>query len=152
MTLMKYLSPYSGKDDPEVWLDSYQAAARSEGWSDDQILQCIRLKLKKRAKEWYNNLSLKEKPKLWDELVTLFLEEFGDEDVQTSLARCYRIMQKKNESLKKYLHRYQKYLKKHDSAVKRDVAKNTLNMLLNHCLIQVLKPRMNLLIEKVRNY
>ena len=30
MTLMKYLSSYSGKDDPEIWLDTYHAVARSE--------------------------------------------------------------------------------------------------------------------------
>jgi hypothetical protein len=48
---MKYLSPYSGKDDPEIWLESYYAAGKSEKWSDDQILECIRLKLKKKAKE-----------------------------------------------------------------------------------------------------
>ena len=57
MTLMKYLSPYSGKDDPEIWLDTYHAVARSEKWSDDQILKCIGLKIKRKAKEWYNNLS-----------------------------------------------------------------------------------------------
>jgi RNase H-like domain found in reverse transcriptase/Reverse transcriptase (RNA-dependent DNA polymerase)/Integrase zinc binding domain/Integrase core domain/gag-polyprotein putative aspartyl protease/Retrotransposon gag protein len=119
---MKYLSPYSGKDDPEIWLESYYAAGKSEKWSDDQILECIRLKLKKKAKEWYNNLSTKEKPTTWEQLVTLFLEEFGDEDVQTSLARCYKITQRKEEPLKKYFHRYQKYLKKHDSAVKREIA------------------------------
>ena len=77
---MKYLSPCSGKDDPEIWLDTYHAAAKSETLFDDQILECIRLKLKKKAKEWYNNLSLKEKPKTWDQLVTLFLEEFSNED------------------------------------------------------------------------
>src|SRR5438046_8205748 len=122
MTLMIYLSSYFWKYDPEIWLDSYQAAAKSEGWSDEQILQCIRLKLKRKAKEWYNNLSTKEKPKIWDQLVTLFLEEFGDEDIQTSLARYYKITQRKNESLKKYFYRYQKYLKKHDSIVKRETA------------------------------
>jgi hypothetical protein len=122
MTLMKYLSSYSGKDDPETWLDTYQAAAKAEGWTSDQTLECIKLKLRKRAKEWYNNLSIKEKPTTWDQLVNLFLEEFSDEDVQTSLARCYKITQKKQESLKRYFSRYQKYLKKHDSAVKREVA------------------------------
>src|SRR5436190_15312466 len=122
MTLMKYLSSYSGKDDPEIWLESYHAAVKSEKWTDDQILECIRLKLKRKAKEWYNNLSTKEKPKTWDQLVTLFLEEFSNKDIQTSLARCYRITQKKNESLKRYFSRYQKYLKKHDSAVKRETA------------------------------
>src|SRR5436305_11033787 len=103
MTLMKYLSSCSGKDDP---LESYHAAAKSEKWTDDQILECIRLKLKRKAKEWYNNLSTKEKPKTWDQLVTLFLEEFSDEDIQTSLARCYKITQRKSEFLKKYFHRY----------------------------------------------
>ena len=49
MTLMKYLSSYSGKDDPEIWLESYYAAAESEKWSDDQILECIRLNLKRKA-------------------------------------------------------------------------------------------------------
>ena len=42
--------------------------------------------------------------------------------IQTCLARCYKITQKKNESLKRYFYRYQKYLKKHDSAVKREMA------------------------------
>ena len=38
------------------------------------------------------------------------------------MARCYKITQRKNESLKKYFYRYQKYLKKHDSVVKRETA------------------------------
>jgi len=42
--------------------------------------------------------------------------------IQTCLARCYKITQKKSESLKRYFYRYQKYLKKYDSAVKREVA------------------------------
>ena len=42
--------------------------------------------------------------------------------IQTCLARCYKINQKKSESLKRYFYRSQKYLKKHDSAVKREVA------------------------------
>ena len=44
---MKYLSSYSGKDDPEIWLESYHAAARSEKWTDDQILECFKLLLKR---------------------------------------------------------------------------------------------------------
>jgi hypothetical protein len=51
MTLMKYLSPYSGRDDPEIWLDTYYAAAKSEKWTNEQILGCIRLKLKRKAKD-----------------------------------------------------------------------------------------------------
>ena len=51
MTLMKYLPLYSGKDDPETWLDTYQAAAKSEGWKSDQIIEYISLKLKKKVKD-----------------------------------------------------------------------------------------------------
>ena len=48
MTLMKYLSSYSRKDDPEIWLEIYYAAPKSELWTYGQILQCIRLSLKTR--------------------------------------------------------------------------------------------------------
>ena len=129
MTLMKYLPLYSGKDDPETWLETYQAAAKSEGWKPEQIVECISLKLKKKARDWYYNLSTKEKPKTWEQVISLFLEEFGDEDLQTTLARCYRISQKKSETLKKYLSRYQKYLKKHDSTVRREVANRYIKQL-----------------------
>jgi hypothetical protein len=32
---MKYLPLYSGKDDPETWLEIYQATAKSEGWKPE---------------------------------------------------------------------------------------------------------------------
>jgi gluconate kinase len=86
MAFMKYLTPFSGKEDPESWLESYQAAAKSEQWSNSQMLECISLKLKKRAKEWYTNLSSSAKPNVWEQFVTLFLEEFSNEDLQTTLA------------------------------------------------------------------
>jgi hypothetical protein len=101
MSFMKYLSYYTGHGDPQEWLDQYSAAAKSENWKASQILECICLKLKKRAKEWYNNnFSYGEKPKTWESFVTLFLEEFGTEDIQSATARCYKIKQRKTESLK----------------------------------------------------
>jgi len=78
---MKYLRPYSGKGDPEGWLENYEAASRSEKWNDSQMLACIGLKLAKRAKEWFTNFSSQEKPKEWEAFTTLFLEEFGNEDL-----------------------------------------------------------------------
>jgi Retrotransposon gag protein len=122
MTLMKYLTAFSGKEDPESWLDNYSAAAKAENWKDAQILQCVSLKLKKHAKEWYNTLSIAEKPKTWEQFVTIFLEEFGSEDMSNSIAECYQIRQKRGEDLKKYLNRFLKLLKRHDSAVKREVS------------------------------
>jgi len=106
---MKYLRPYSGKGDPEGWLENYEAASRSEKWNDSQMLACISLKLAKRAQEWFTNFASQEKPKEWEAFTTLFLEEFGNEDLQTTLARCYRIGQKKSEDLKAYLNRFRKY-------------------------------------------
>ena len=54
--------------------------------------------------------------------MVLFLEEYSDEDLQTTLAKCYMIQQRKLENLKTYFKRFQKYLKQHDMAVEREVA------------------------------
>ena len=77
---MKHLSAFSGKGDPEYFLNNYQAAAKAEKWSDTTMLECIGLKLRKKAREWYENLPIATKPTAWEQFVTLFLEEFGDED------------------------------------------------------------------------
>jgi len=122
MSFMKYLSPYSGKHDPESWIEQYQAAAKAEKWTEAQMLECMPLKLKRRAKQWYEHNLSGSKPTSWEQFLTLFLEEFGDEDLQSTLARCYKIAQKKSESLKHYFSRFQKYLKKHDSVVRRELA------------------------------
>ena len=57
MALMKYLTPYSWKEDPEGWLESYESAAKAEEWSASQMLECVGLKLKKKAKDWLSNLT-----------------------------------------------------------------------------------------------
>jgi hypothetical protein len=51
MAFMKYLTPYAGMEDPEDWLESYEPAAKAENWSTSQMVDCIVLKLKKRAKD-----------------------------------------------------------------------------------------------------
>ena len=119
---MKYLTPYSGKEDPEGWLESYESAAKVEKWTASQMLDCIGLKLKKKAKDWFSNLTGETKPKTWEQFLTLFLEEFSTEDHQNTNAKLYLSRQKKGEKLKAYFTRYYKYLKKHETAVKREVA------------------------------
>ena len=52
----------------------------------------------------------------------MFLEKFDDDDIQASLAECYKITQRKKESLKHYLNYFKKYLKKHNTIVKREIA------------------------------
>jgi len=54
--------------------------------------------------------------------LTLFLEEFSTEDHQNTVAKLYLSRQKKEEKLKSYFTRYYKYLKKHETAGKREVA------------------------------
>jgi len=49
MAFMKYLTPYSRKEDPEGWLESYESAANAEKWSANQMLEYVGLKLKKKA-------------------------------------------------------------------------------------------------------
>jgi len=122
MAFMKYLTPYSGKEDPEGWLESYESAAKVEKWTASQMLDCIGLKLKKKAKDWFSNLTGETKPKTWEQFLTLFLEEFSTEDHQNTNAKLYLSRQKKGEKLKAYFTRYYKYLKKHETAVKREVA------------------------------
>jgi len=86
------------------------------------MLECISLKLKVKAKECYTNLSAQAKPrKTWEQFVTLF-EEFRDEDLQTTLAKCYKLSQKRSKTLKAYFNRFQKHFKQHDTIVKREVA------------------------------
>jgi len=111
-----------GKEDPEGWLESYESAAKTEKWSASQMLECIGLKLKKEAKDCFNNLTWEAKLKSWKQFLTLFLEEFSSEDHQNTIAKLYLSRQKKDERLKSYFTRYYKYLKKHETAVKREVA------------------------------
>ena len=122
MAFMKYLAPYSGKEDPEGWLESYESAAKAEKWTITQMLECVGLKLKKKAKDWFSNLTGEAKPKTWEQFLTIFLEEFSTEDHQNTIAKLYLSRQKKGEKLKSYFTRYYKYLKKHETAVKREVA------------------------------
>ena len=94
---MKYLTPYSGKEDPEGWLESYESAAKAEKWSTSQMLECVGLKLKKKAKDWFSNLTGEAKPKSWEQFLTLFLEEFSTEDHQNTIAKLYLSRQKNGD-------------------------------------------------------
>jgi len=89
MVFMKYLTPYCGKEDPEGWLKSYESAAKAEKWSASQMLECVGLKLKKKAKDWFSNLTGEAKPKSCEQFLTLFLEEFNTEDYQNTIAKLY---------------------------------------------------------------
>jgi len=80
MAFMKYLTPYSGKEDPKSWLESYESAAKAEKWSASQMLECVGLKLKKKAEDSFSNLTGEAKPKSWEQFLTLFLEESSTED------------------------------------------------------------------------
>jgi len=80
MAFIKYLTPYSGKGDPESWLESCESAAKAEKWSASQMLECVGLKLNKKAKDWFSNLTGEAKLKAWEQFLTLFLEEFSTED------------------------------------------------------------------------
>jgi len=106
MAFMKYLTPYSGKEDPKGWLKNYESAAKAEKWSASQMLEGVGLKLKKKAKDWFNNLTGEAKQKSWKEFLTLFLEEFSTEDHQNTIAKLYLRRQKKGEKLKSYFTRY----------------------------------------------
>jgi len=54
--------------------------------------------------------------------LTPFLEEFSTKDHQNTIAKLYFSRQKKGETLKSYFTRYHKYLKKHETVVKKEVA------------------------------
>jgi len=51
MAFMKYLILYSGKEVPNSWLENYESAAKTEKGSASQMLECVGLKLKKKAKD-----------------------------------------------------------------------------------------------------
>ena len=63
MAFMKYLTPCSGKEDLEGWLERDGSATKVEKWSASQMFECVGLKLKKKAKDWFSNLTGKSKPK-----------------------------------------------------------------------------------------
>ena len=54
--------------------------------------------------------------------MTLFLEDFSTKDHQNIVPEFYLSKQKKGEKLKSDSIRYYKYLKKHETAVKREMA------------------------------
>jgi len=122
MTIFRHLKSFSGKENPDNWLKVYEAAAQAESWENNRKLLCVGLKLQKQIKQWYFTFFSLEKPKTWLEFITMFLEEFGDDDIQASLAECYKITQRKEKSLKHYFNHFRKYLKKHDRNVKREIA------------------------------
>jgi len=53
------------------------------------MLECVGLKLKKKAKDWFSNLTGEAKPKSCEQFLTLFLEEFNTEDHQNTIAKLY---------------------------------------------------------------
>jgi len=122
MAFMKYLTPYSRTEDLEGCLESYESAAKAKKWSASQMLECVGLKLKKKAKDWFSNLTGEAKPKSCEQFLTFFLQEFSTKDHQNTIAKLYLSRQKKGKKLKSYFTRYYKYLKKHETAVKREVA------------------------------
>ena len=86
------------------------------------MLECVGLNVKKKAKDWFSNLTGEAKPKSLKQFLTLFLEEFSTEDSQNTIAKLYFSRQKKDEKLKSYCTRYYQYSKKHKTAVKRQMA------------------------------
>jgi len=98
MAFMKYLTPYSGKEDPEGWLESYESAAKVEKWSASQMLECVSLKLKKKPKYWLSNLTGESKSKSWEQFLSLFLEEFSTEDHQNTITKSYLSRHKENKN------------------------------------------------------
>ena len=63
MAFMKYLTTFAGKGDPEGQLESYESGAKAEKWSASHMLECVCLKVKKKAKDWFSNLTGEAKPK-----------------------------------------------------------------------------------------
>ena len=95
MVFMKHLTTYSGKEVSDHWFESYKSAAKAEKWSASQMLEGVGLKLKKKAKDWFNNLTGEAKQKSGKEFLTLFLEEFSTEDHQNTIAKLYLSGQKR---------------------------------------------------------
>ena len=91
MAIFRHLASFSGKEDPDDWLESYEAAAQAEGWDEPKRLLCVALKLRKCVKKWYSTFSANKRPTTWFEFITMFLEEFDDDDLQVSLVVCYKI-------------------------------------------------------------
>lgn len=86
------------------------------------MLEYIGLKLKRKAKKWFTNLSIQFKPKKLGinyQFVTFYFQEFSEENLQTTLPKCYKTDQR-FETFEAYFNRCQKYPKSHDT-VKREV-------------------------------
>ena len=45
MTIFRHLESFSGKENPDDWLEAYEAAAQAESWEDNRKLLCVGLKL-----------------------------------------------------------------------------------------------------------
>jgi len=53
------------------------------------MLERVGLKLKKKAEDWFSNLTGEAKLKSWEQFLTLFLEEFSTEDHQNTITKLY---------------------------------------------------------------
>ena len=66
MAFIKYLTLYSGKEDPEEQLESYESDVKSGKWTTSQIIECVDLKLKWKTKDQFSNFTREGNSKTWE--------------------------------------------------------------------------------------
>ena len=91
MVIFRHLTSFSEKENPNDQLESYEAATQVERWNKSKRFLCVALKLHKHVKEWYSTFSASERLTTWFEFIIMFLEKFGDDDLQVSFVTCYKI-------------------------------------------------------------
>ena len=91
MVIFRHLTSFSGKENPDNWLKSYETVTQVERWNELKKLLYVALKFRKCVKKWYFTFSANERSTTWSEFIIMFLEEFDDDDLQASLTVCYKI-------------------------------------------------------------
>ena len=102
VSIVEYLTSYSGNRDAKGWLKHYESATKLEKWSTSQMLECINLKVKKKAKDWFSNLIKEAKPKTWKQFLTLFHQKYSIEDHENTIPKLYLSRQRKGKNFNIY--------------------------------------------------
>lgn len=91
---MAQIESFGGGSDYEMFLDAVNSVGRYYGWSEQQILRMVEMKLKDKAREYYGALLPNERPKTLENMKDWFRSVFGRKLTinagKRELERCIR--------------------------------------------------------------
>ncbi|KAI8574916.1 hypothetical protein K450DRAFT_264124 [Umbelopsis ramanniana AG] len=109
---------YSRKENPECWLETFQATAKVQGWtSDEDKLMVIPMFFKSEVRNWFYDGGYTE----FKDFSEAFVERFGLKMKKyVPLKKLLNIKKRNKESVQAYADRFRHWKVRHDMQVNKD--------------------------------